>query len=203
MGINKIMQMSMSNNWAMTDDFQFQFINHKVPLNVSTPLSPNELIEVAVMNVDLPQFSAGVNTVLQGGEYRAYSTKFQPFRITVSFRDVHGLGLKSYFTKIWAAQQTSYFDEIKSTLIVSMNGKVVFHSDACLIDSISQTQVDNTNSQIAEFSVEFVTPFYTNFEIQQFGKGLQSGLAQHSRSTDNSFNIGGLFNAIGKIANIF
>ena len=201
MSINAIMQSAMRNNWAMTDDFQFQFSNPKYPLSVNSPLSPNDLLTVSTMNIDLPEFNAQVETVLQGGEYRMYSRKFQPFRVTVTFRDIHGLALKSYFTKIWIDQQRAYFDEIKSTLIVSMNQRVVFQSDSCLIENISQTQVDNSNSQIAEFSVSFTTPFFTNFEIQKFGKQLASSSSLVSRSSGSgSFNV---FNIASSILSLF
>ena len=167
--VNDLIKTAMTTRWSLTDDFTFEFHNQKYQFTGSQ-YPTNDIWELCVNGVDIPQVTGTVETVLQGGEYRLYSRKFSPFRITVSFRDIEGMRLKEYFQKIWADQQTSYFDEIKSTVTVYNRGILVFQSQNCLIESVSQSQFDQSNNQIVEFSVEFVTPTITTKNLENFGK---------------------------------
>ena len=166
---------ALKTRFNLTDDFDTRFTNSKHSLNdlnkESLPgMSSQEILDVCVMNIDLPQFSGDIDAVLHAGEYRLNAKKFQPFTISVTFRDVLGLKLRDYFIKIWADTQREYFDSIKSKLEVYTQGKLIFESDMCLIASVSQVQFDNSNAQISEFTVEFQTPYYTNSDMKNFGK---------------------------------
>ena len=46
----------------------------------------------------------------------------------------------------------------------------VFGSDNLLITSVSQSQLDNNNTQAVEFTVEFVSPTFSNSLVKDFGK---------------------------------
>ena len=180
MGINKIMTNALKTRFAMTDDFQFTFSNQKFPLKTNTQMTPQDILDICIMNIDLPQLSADVQSILMGGEYRVVSSKFQPFTIALGFRDIYGLDLRNYFINIWAASQTMYFDEIKSGIKISSGKTSIFESNDCLITSVSQVQLDNSNSQIVEFTVEFTTPYFTNANIKDFGKNESKSMAAAS-----------------------
>jgi len=132
-------------------------------------MSPQDYLDMSVINIDTPQISSPVDNILVAGSYRLTAKKFQVYTFSVTFRDTVGMPLKQYFTKVWMKQQTEYFDDIKTTIKLSASGKNIFSSDDCLIDSISQSQFDNSNTQAAEFTVSFVSPFYTDSNIKKFG----------------------------------
>lgn len=174
MSINNILRNATGTRWNLTDDFDFYFQNSLFNLeSVSSQvngLRPQALLDMCVMNIDMPQLSGDIDAVLHAGEYRLNAKKFQPFTITVTFRDVLGLKLRDFFIELWSDTQTEYFDDIKSTIEVQTQGNLIFKSDMCLIASVSQVQLDNSNAQISEFSVEFQTPYYTNYQLKEFGK---------------------------------
>ena len=169
MGISNIIQNIKSTKWTLTDDFQFSFTNPRVPLNLATGVSSQDIWDMCVINVDTPQLTAGLQESVLGGTRRFYSQRFQLFNFSVTFRDVEGMQLKEYFTEIWIKQQTYYFDEIRSTVELRSNDKIVYKSDACFIGDISQSQFDNGNNQIIEFTVSFSAPYYSNSKVTDFG----------------------------------
>ena len=181
-GINRIMQNAKNANWALTDDFQFRFINANRPLNATeSDLTAGDILDISVVNLDIPQLGSSVKTILQGGEYRIYNAIFEPFTVNVTFRDFGGMELRNYFSEVWMASQRGYFNDIKSTITISMGGNIIFHSDDCLINSVSQIQLNNASTQIAEFSVDFSSPYYTNALTDKFGKNTYEGSSQSGK----------------------
>ena len=169
MGINKIMRNALNTNWTRTDDFMFQFSNAE-SVNVSGGnMTMDDVFNMCIINIDLPQLGSEASSVMQAGEWRIYNAKFQPFSFSVTFRDFGSLDLRNYFSKIWMNAQRGYYDDVKSTISISMNGKNVFKSSDCLITGVSQVQLDNNNAAVAEFTVEFSTPYYSNDTIDRFG----------------------------------
>jgi len=169
MGISKIAQNVINTPWTLTDDFQFIITNNAYPLQISGAETVKDVFDKSIKSVDLPQMGSDTQHVMMGGEWRIYNSKHQPFTFSVVFRDFSGLSLRSYFVGLWIAAQRDYFDEAKSTINISVGGRSVFKSEHCLISSVSQVQFDNENSSIAEFSVEFASPYFSNDKIAMFG----------------------------------
>ena len=190
--INDIMINAMKTNWALTDDFQITIQNIKRPLVVKgTGMSVQDVLDVSIMNVDLPQLGSTVESVMQAGEWRIYNAKFEPFSFSITFRDFGGLDLRNYFSAVWMDAQRGYFDDVKSKVTVSLGGKLVFESADCLITSVSTVQLDNSNSQIAEFSVEFSSPYYTNAQIKEFGTDAYRSSKHGSSASPGGSGFGG------------
>jgi len=168
LGIKNIIDNTLNARWTWTDDFSFAFHNNAV-FFPSTGFNPQDVWDMAVINVDTPQVSASVSSVVMGQSYRFFVPLHETFSITVTFRDFEHLKLKEYFTKIWAKQQTYYYDEIKSYMKVVAGEGRVFESYDLLINSVSQSQLDNANTQILEFSVEFISSKITNNTLFDFG----------------------------------
>jgi len=169
MGISQTIRNAMNSRWALTDEFVFTFNNTKYDLQ-QQELSPQDVWDISVINIDTPQLSAAVNDVVIGGTRRIYTSLHETFSVSVTFRDTEGMNLKQYFDKIWAAQGTYYFDEIKSTIQISTYGKNYFHSDDILIADVSQTQLNNDNNQIVEFTVSFTCTSFSTDTLSGFGK---------------------------------
>jgi len=168
--INKIMRNALGTNWTKTDDFSFLFYNKFRPLTVKAAgMSVGDVYDICTMNIDLPQLGSTAETVMIGGEYRIYNAKFEPFTFSVTFRDFGSLDLRNYYSAVWMDAQRGYFDDIRSHVKIAAQGKIVFESRDCLITSVSQVQMDNSNSQVAEFTVEFSSPYYSNHSIKDFG----------------------------------
>ena len=180
MSVNKIISNVLRADWNLTDDFSFLFINHNE--NITPPdmqgFQPIDIFDMTAMSIDMPQVSGDLEAILQGGEYRLVAKKFQPFTISVTFRDYLGLKLRDYFLKIYMLQQTEYQEDIKSFIEVRTKDNLLFESSECMIASVSQVQLDNSNTQISEFTVEFQSPYYTNTDTKEFGKYAQTGYSQ-------------------------
>ena len=168
MSINTIMLNAMNTDFQQINDFKFIFGNVKFTLD--SVLSNEDIWDICAMTVDTAATVSNVQPTLLGGSYRIHTAKYQPFTFSVSFRDVLGLDLKRYFTKIWQAQQRQYFDDIKSSVALSVEGVLMFQSYDCLIASISPVQMDNSNIAIAEFTVEFISPYHSSADFADFGK---------------------------------
>jgi hypothetical protein len=169
MGIHKIMTNALNTKFSLTDDFQFTFGNKMFSIEGS-PLPIQELLEICTINVDVTALDAALDAQIMGGSYRIKVSRYQPFIINITFRDIYGLKLREYFTKIWMAQQTQYFDDIKSNIKISVENNVIFSSNDCLINNISQINFDNNNTQITEFTVSFTSPYMSNSNTSNFGE---------------------------------
>ena len=170
MGIHKIMTNALRAEWALTDDFQIYLFNKHLNIDGIQGFTSQDILDMCVINVDIPTMQAEVPNTLVAGAWRVHAAKFQPFTLSVTFRDLSGLRIRERFTEVWMAQQRQYFDDIKSEIRISINQSDVFSSDNLLITSVSQSQLDNNNTQAVEFTVEFVSPTFSNQIVKDFGK---------------------------------
>jgi len=194
MGINSILENALIAPWCLTDDFSFYYSNNMMPFEGIAGLSPNDSLDIAVINVDTPQLSADVTTTLVAGRWRTHSTKFQPFTFSVTFRDVAGMPLKNFFINVWAQQQKEYFDDAKSTVKISSAGSTVFSTEYALISSVSTSQFDNNNTAVAEFTVEFLSPTYDfdgNMDNSQGDNNFSGINNSNEHDSNGGFNLGG------------
>ena len=130
--INDIMINALGTKWNLTDDFETMFLNPKFQLSEIASvvgLDAQSLLDICVMNIDLPQLSADLDAVIHAREYRLNAKLHQPFTVSITFRDVLGLKLRDYFTEIWIAQQREYFNDIKSEIKVYSQRELIFESD--------------------------------------------------------------------------
>jgi len=169
MAIHEIMTNALRADWCITDDFSIYIFNKYLEIDGIQGFTAQQILDMCVKSVDTPQISSDVTPTLVAGTWRIHSAKFQVFTFSVVFRDLAGLRLKERFTEVWHLQQREYFDDIKSEVELKVNHHVVFASDNLLISSVSQSQFDNANSQASEFTVEFVSPTFTNNTLNNFG----------------------------------
>ncbi len=213
MGITRIMKNAIQANWAIVDDFQTIYIHRTRPLTTpNNGMTPQDILDIAIINIDLPQLASDAETVMQGGEWRIYNAKFQPFSFSITFRDFGGLDLRNYFSAVWMDAQRGYYDEVKSIVKISVADTIVFESEDCLITSVSQVQLSNDNTQIAEFTVEFTSPYYSNTQIKDFGSdsysnsyggGINAINSTVEDLTGGSSILSSIQNIVGKISNHF
>jgi len=164
------MKNALGTKFTLTDDFQMSFTNNKRPLSAEgSGLGPQDILDLTCMSIQLPQLGSAVESVMMAGEWRVYNAKFQPFSFSITFRDFGSLDLRNYFSAVWMDAQRGYYDDVKSNIRVSINNLIVFESADCLITSVSQVDLNNASSQIAEFTVEFSSPYYSNHQIKEFG----------------------------------
>jgi hypothetical protein len=156
-----------SSKWQWTDDFQFTLYNRET---LDVGLHPQDVWDMTITNIDTSEKSASPEAVAIGGKYRYSVPMYNVFSLTVTFRDLEGLQLKDYFMKIWKNQQTKYFDDVKSTIEIYSVGNLIFKSDEVLIDNISPSQFNSSNTQIMEFTVVFTCSSFSTNKIKNFGK---------------------------------
>jgi len=195
MSINTIMRNATKTRFHLTDDFLFTFHSSSRELNIKdTNLASQEILDMCIMSINLPEVSSSTEAVLQGGEYRIYNAIFRPFEISATFRDFGSSDLRNYFSSIWMDSQRGYFDDVVCKVSIQHRGKVMFESSECLITSVSQIELDNGSTQVAEFSVSMTSPYYTNDEITKFG----SDAYRPDSSTGGSIS-----NPIGSVSGAF
>jgi hypothetical protein len=166
MAITDIMKNVLNTSWTWTDDFDFFFQNNKVKF--PTDINPKEAWEMCVTNIDLPQVSTNIETLVIAQKHRAWIPIHDTFTFTINFRDFEKMKLKEYFTQIWKLQQSEYYNDIKSVVKIEAGKGIMFESQDVLIQNVSTSQLDNANTQILEFSVEFVSLKYSNNTIKNF-----------------------------------
>jgi hypothetical protein len=97
----------------------------------------------------------------------------EQFRFSLRFRDNEMGSLRKFFTAIFAMQQHSYFDDIKTTVIIMRKiedtTNPLFHTDSALITQISEVTLNHNENSITEFDVQFVSPSYGDNIIYDFG----------------------------------
>jgi hypothetical protein len=169
MSITKLMSNMLRTDFQYTDDFQFTFSNAN-ELKTTGDLSPTDLLDICDTNIDTPQMPSSISSTVLGGEYRTHAANFSVFTFSITFRDILGLQLKKYFQEIWMKQQTSYFDDVKSSVKMSVSERIIFESDSCLISDVGTSQFDNGTSNISEFTVSFTSPFMSIDGHKDFGK---------------------------------
>jgi len=113
---------------------------------------------------------SGTDATVMANTYRISTGQFDSFTFDITFIDLEGNPLRNYFSMLWMAQQTRYFDEIKSEVEISNGGTQIFKSTECLITNISTLQLANDNTQINEFTVSFKSPIFSNSDIEGFGQ---------------------------------
>jgi len=158
----------LNTNWDLTDDYTFFIYNDFLHTRGSNELN-DENLQKSIISVEVPVLSSQeVDTVIGG--IRRTGVKIQEqFRLVIKFRDFGGGHLKSHFTKLFAAQQYMYFDDIKSTIRITANNEIQFYSENCIITQISAQTYDNNNSNISDFDVTFISPSFTDKHIMNLG----------------------------------
>lgn len=125
--------------------------------------------DLHVIGVDLPTISYSPIETYMANRWRIGQGKFEIFRSTITFRESNQL---RYYRKLCSyiiKQRNEYYD--------SVCFDVIFHKlpdhlneaelqigimEKCIIENISQIQFsNNTENQIAEFSITVKSPVYT------------------------------------------
>ena len=82
MQISTAMQNALQMNWTITDDFAVYINCVGIPLESTGGLGVQDLYEVVVKSIDLPELGSSAEAVLMAGEYRIYNAKFNPFNFS-------------------------------------------------------------------------------------------------------------------------
>ncbi len=215
MGINSIMTNALNTKRTLTDDFKFTF--SAKGRKFSTPesgLSAQDIFDMSVISVNLPQVESSSQSIMQGGEYRVYNAVFRPFSLSVTFRDFGSMDIRNYFVTLWMDSQRGYFDDVVGTVTIHAGGKIVFHSAHCLLTSVGQVQFDNKSTQPAEFTIELTSPYYTDWQTTKFGSDQwrsktesKTGIGLPGSPSDlisqGTDILGGLNSVVSKIGRVF
>jgi hypothetical protein len=161
-------------NWDITDDFEITIKNNYAGSLFNKKLPDwikkfESNLGVSVVNVNLPQMTSQEIDVVLGGLRRTNVKMQEAFRFEMTFRDYDNGLLRKIFTAIWTAQQFKYFDEVKSTIKIEKGGSNIFESDNCLILSVNSQTYDHNNSGLSEFSVQFISPSFSNDITKNLG----------------------------------
>lgn len=174
--LQSIIQDITRTNWTFIDDYEFTFSNPNPGFDLSDFIykSPDNegaanVMAKSIISVDIPVLTAPEIDTVSGGERRIGVRMHEMFRFSAKFRDSESLGLRRYFMKIWAAQQYEYFDDIKSTVVITNNEVEVFRSNNIIITGVSPVQFSSDNTQIAEFDVQFISNVYGDVDLTDFG----------------------------------
>jgi len=120
-------------------------------------------INLNIVSFNTPQFTNQNIEHYTGDRWFIHNGRDELYRFSITFRDQDQMKLYRKFVATYLFQRTMYFDDIKSTVHLYKDAdyadetikKIATYNNA-MIDSVSQLQFsNNTETQIAEFTVEF------------------------------------------------
>lgn len=127
-------------------------------------------LDLNIKDVTVPQYSYNMIEFWMVDRYRATVGQTAPMTVTITFRDEDQMRLYKAFLGMLQASKNLYPDNAAISIKVSkdadylgeLDNVVVFDAQKALITSVSQLNFSNeTEAQIAEFSVEFYVFEYT------------------------------------------
>ena len=130
----------------------------------------NDKLQVHIISVDTPQYTNSPIESFVANKWALHNGRDQVYRFTVTFRDSDQMNLYKKFSKMYHASREQYFDDVKCFVGLYKTAdwkqdtdyNYIFHSESVMIENVSQVQFNNnTENQIAEFSVGFKAPIVT------------------------------------------
>lgn len=122
-------------------------------------------LNLAVVSVNTPQFTNSPIEAFVAGKWRIHTGKDELYTFEITFRDFDQMKLYESFYTAYMFQKYNYFNDVKSTVTIWKDAdhygetqNKLFEFKDSIISSVSQLQFsNNTENQIAEFSVTFKT----------------------------------------------
>lgn len=130
-----------------------------------------EKLQLHIISIDTPQYTNAPIEVFVGNKWLIQNGRDELYRFTVTFRDHDQLDLYTKFSKMYHATREQYYDDAKCFVkifkdadwIGEYENKPLIEFQGAIIENISQVQFsNNTENQIAEFSVGFKAPIANN-----------------------------------------
>jgi len=174
MNINKIIEETKKTNWQRSDDFSVTIFPRNEKLHADKILANQDkdtLWEKSVISVEIPPISLVMIDKYLGGEFRISTSKPELFRFSIRFRDMEHGDLRRYFGTLSAFGLFNYVQEsyIKIKITNKNDSATIFESEECLIELVSVVNLDSAANSIAEFSVQFVSPIYSDQFLNKLG----------------------------------
>lgn len=161
--------------WSYINSFSVQFHNMKSKLTQGTSWNDfnDDSLNLNIVSIDTPQFTNQPIEVFVANKWVIHNGRDELYRFSITFRDEDQLKLYRAWLKMYHNTKEQYFDSIKFTVKIFKEAdyigeeteKLLLEMDNTIIESISQVQFsNNTENQIAEFTVNFKT---TNTIVKQ------------------------------------
>lgn len=159
-------RLSYSQDWTRVSNFGVNLypMNEQFQSLVSWTdrQSVQQMIDLCVVSIDVPQYQSEIITELIGGKYRIVNALPEVFQLSITFRDLNQAGLYRKFAKALALSYNNYHDACIFYLGVYLDANdggsplLVMETSDAYITSVSQIQLSNsTESEVMEFTVEF------------------------------------------------
>ena len=120
-------------------------------------------LNAALIGVTTPEYQNALINEYVSYEWRYHQGRDQLYRFTMIFRDFDQMTLYNTFRTLYTKSKEQYFDKIKMNIKVYLDSDFgvesmpIFQTSEAIIESMSQLQFsNNTENQIAEFSINFV-----------------------------------------------
>lgn len=148
--------------WSMINTFTMQIhLNPAVSSKLGFPF--DEGINLNVVSLTTPDYTNDPIEVFVANRWVIHNGKDALYRFSATFRDEDQMLLYKKFWMWYHLSKEMYFDEVAATIKVIKDpdwaGEApapLFTFDGVMVESISNLSFDNnTESQIAEFSVNF------------------------------------------------
>ena len=147
------------NNFSVTIDFENEAFKK---ICGWTDVRPED-IDKALIDCTTPQYTnQNINQYVLY-EYRYHQGRDEIYRFTMTFRDYDQMKIFNLFRTAYIKSKDQYFDKIKMKIVVYMDDDLgvkkmpIFQTTTAIIENISQLSFsNNTENQIAEFSVSFI-----------------------------------------------
>ena len=174
MKLSNIIETVKSTHWTQINNFyiNIQFVpngNNSGPIKFSKMCGWDSItmeeLNASLISVNTPQFQNALVSQYVQYEWRFAQGRDQLYRFSMTFRDFDQMKLYDIFKTLYLKGKQQYYDNIKMNIqiiadkdIGIANAMPIYQTSTAIIESVSQLQFShNTENQIAEFSVNFIS----------------------------------------------
>jgi len=171
--LSKIINTVNSTRWTQINNFYINIhfspgANGVGPINFAKMCGwdtvTNEVLNASLISTTTPQFqNATVKQYVQY-EWRFHQGRDELYRFSMTFRDSDQMHLYNVFKTLYLKGKQQYYDNIKMNIDImadnafGVKATPIYKTSTAIIESVSQLQFShNTENQIAEFTVNFIS----------------------------------------------
>jgi hypothetical protein len=155
-------QRAYNTKWSMINTFTVKITAAEKMVNAKK-ITQFDDINMNIVSIETPQFTNNPIQSFVANRWRIHNGHDSLYQFTITFRDQDQMSLYRKFMSIYGFTKENYFDDCKLNIKISKDAdwvdeadSLLFEFDGCLIEAVSQLSFsNNTENQIAEFSVSF------------------------------------------------
>lgn len=153
--------------WSMINTFSVQI---NLPTGITETFTDD--INLNIISLNTPDFTNNPIEAFIANKWYIHNGRDELYRFSITFRDQNQLDIYKTFLKVYEYTKNNYFDDCKMSIVLTKDADwyneddvILMELNDTLVESVSNLAFsNNTENQIAEFSVNFkcTTPNINN-----------------------------------------